>query len=340
MKKFVFAIVGALGNVGEEVLKILAESDLPIKNLVLMDLESNKGKKILWREKKYTVIESKPDSFIGADIAIMSAGAKASKELSPKAVDLGCVVIDNSTAFRMSKDHPLVIPEVNANELETHRGIIANPNCSTIQMLVVLNPIHRIYKIERVVVSTYQAVSGSGLAGTNELKKQIQTFSTGKKIVSSVYPHQIALNVIPHIDSFLENGYSKEEMKMILETAKILDPNIKITATTVRVPVITSHSESLNIQTKNKFKINDIKSLLANSPGIELEDNPEKNIYPIPLNSSGKNAVFVGRIRNDFSAKNAMNMWCVSDNLRKGAALNAVQIAREIIKRELVRVPN
>jgi len=206
-------------------------------------------------------------------------------------------------------------------------------------MLVVLSPIHRIYKIKRVVVSTYQAVSGSGLAGTNELKKQIHAFSTGENIISSVYPHQIALNVIPHIDSFLENGYSKEEMKMILETAKILDPNIKITATTVRVPVQTSHSESLNIQTKNKFKIQDIKTLLANSPGIELEDNPEKNIYPIPLNSSGKDAVFVGRIRKDFSAKNTMNIWCVSDNLRKGAALNAVQIAQEIIQRKLVRIP-
>ena len=339
MKKFVFAIVGASGNVGEEVLKILEESDIRIKHLILMDVGQNIGKKILWRDKKYKVIESKPDSFLGADIAIMSAGAEASIELSPKAVDLGCVVIDNSTAFRMSEIHPLVIPEVNADELENHRGIIANPNCSTIQMLVVLSPIHRIYKIKRVVVSTYQAVSGSGLAGTNELIKQIHAFSKGEKIISSVYPHQISLNVIPHIDSFLENGYSKEEMKMILETAKILDPNIKITATTVRVPVVTSHSESLNIQTKNKFKINDIKTLLANSPGIELEDNPEKNIYPIPLNSNGKDAVFVGRIRNDFSANNAMNIWCVSDNLRKGAALNAVQIAQEIIQRKLVRIP-
>ena len=338
MKSFVFAIVGASGNVGEEVLKILAESDLPVKNLIPMDVGHNIGKKILWREKEYVVIESKPDAFIGVDLAIMSAGAEASKKLSPKAVDLGCVVIDNSTAFRMSKEHPLVIPEVNAHELENHRGIIANPNCSTIQMLVVLNPIHRKYKIERVVVSTYQAVSGSGFAGKNELKKQIHALSIGGKIISSVYPHQIALNVIPHIDSFLENGYSKEEMKMILETAKILDPSIKITATTVRVPVITSHSESLNIQTKKSFNINEIKKLLANSPGIKLEDNPQKNIYPIPLNSTGKDDVFVGRIRDDYSAKNAMNMWIASDNLRKGAALNAVQIAREIIQRELVKI--
>ena len=339
MKKFNFAVVGALGNVGEEVLKILEKSDIPIENLKLMDIDNNIGKKIFWRQKEYTTIESNPDAFLGVDLAIISAGAEASKELSPKAIEKGCVVIDNSTAFRMSDEHPLVIPEVNADELLKHIGIIANPNCSTIQMLVVLNPIHKKYKIKRVIVSTYQAVSGSGLAGTNELKKQINEFSIGVKSLPSVYPHQIAFNVIPHIDSFLENGYTKEEMKMILETAKILDPEIKLTATTVRVPVIAGHSESINIQTKNKFQISDIKKLLATSPGIEIKDNPEKNIYPTSLNSSGKNSVFVGRIRQDFSEKNAMNMWCVSDNLRKGAALNAVQIAQELIQRNLVRVP-
>ena len=339
MKKFNFAVVGALGNVGEEVLKILEDSDIPIENLKLMDIGDNIGKKIFWRQKEYKVIESKPDEFFGIELAIMSAGAEASKELSPKAIEQGCVIIDNSTAFRMSDKHPLVIPEVNADELLKHNGIIANPNCSTIQMLVVLSPIHKKYKIERVIVSTYQAVSGSGIAGINELKRQINDFSVGGKSLPSVYPHQIAFNVIPHIDSFLENGYTKEEMKMILETAKILDPEIKLTATTVRVPVLTSHSESINIQTKKKFQIDDIKKLLVNSPGIEMEDNPKKNVYPTSLNSSGKNSVFIGRIRQDFSAKNAMNMWCVSDNLRKGAALNAVQIAQELIRRNLVRVP-
>ena len=339
MKKYIFAVVGALGNVGEEVLKILENSNLPIKNLVLMDVGKNVGKKIVWRKQEYKVIESTQNAFIGVDLAILSAGSEASKKISPKAVDLGCVIIDNSTAYRMSAEHPLIIPEVNANELSNHRGIIANPNCSTIQMLVVLCPIHKKYNIERVVVSTYQAVSGSGITGTNELKKQINDFLDEKEIVPSVFPHQIALNIIPHIDLFLENGYSKEEMKMILETGKILDPNIKITATTVRVPVIKSHSESLNIQTKKKFEINEIKELLRNSPGIEIEDNPEEHIYPTPLNSSGKNSVFVGRIRRDFSTSNSMNLWCVSDNLRKGAALNAVQIAEELINRNLVRVP-
>lgn len=333
MKKFVFAVVGALGNVGEEVLNILEGIDLPIKDLILMDIGQNIGKKIIWRNKEYTVVDSKPDSFSGVDIAIMSAGSEASKELSPRAVELGCIVIDNSTAYRMSPEHPLVIPEVNAHELLNHNGIIANPNCSTIQMLVVLCPIHKKYNITRVIVSTYQAVSGSGFVGTDELKRQIKNVSAGEKTFSSVFPHQIVLNIIPHIDSFLENGYSKEEMKMILETGKILDPKIKITATTVRVPVITGHSESINIQTKKNFKMNEIITLLANSPGIEIEDNPEKNVYPTPLSSSGKNSVFVGRIRRDFSETNAINIWCVSDNLRKGAALNTVQIAEHLVKK-------
>jgi len=339
MKEYSFAIVGALGNVGREIQKILEKSDLPIKNLLLMDVGKNVGRKVFWRDQEHTVIESKSESFFGINLAIMSAGSEASLELSPKAVKHGCVVIDNSTAFRMVPEHPLVIPEVNAHTLENHKGIIANPNCSTIQMLVALNPIHEKYKIKRVVVSTYQAVSGSGLSGIDELKKQSHSFVSGEKMISSVYPHEIAFNILPHIDMFQENGYTKEEMKMILETAKILDPNIRITSTTVRVPVFKSHSESLNIETKKKFKIHDIKKLLAKSPGIELEDHPEENIYPLAKNASGKDAVFVGRIRRDFSTKNALNMWCVSDNLRKGAALNAVQIAKEIIHRNLVRVP-
>lgn len=338
MKKYTFAIVGASGNVGEEVLKILEESNLPIKNLVLMDVGQNVGKKVLWRKKELTVVESSPSSFLGIDLAIMSAGAHASLELSPKAVNCGCVVIDNSTAFRMSEEHPLVIPEINAHTLSKHKGIIANPNCSTIQMLMVLNPIHKKYKINRVVVSTYQAVSGSGKIAMEELENQNRAFINGQKVLTSVYPHQIAFNIIPHIDNFQKNGYSKEEMKMILETEKILDPNILITATTVRVPVFKSHSESINIETEKKFKIKEISSLLSSSPGIKIEDNPEKNIYPLALNAIGKNDVFVGRIRRDFSAENALNLWCVSDNLRKGAALNAIQIAQEIIKRDLVRV--
>ena len=338
MKKYTFAVVGALGNVGTEMRNILETSDLPIGNLILMDLAQNAAKKVSWRSNEYTVIEAKAESFTGVDIAIMSAGAVASIELSPEAVKRGCVVIDNSTAFRMAPEHPLVILEVNADALENHRGIIANPNCSTIQMLVVLKPIHDKYCIKRVIVNTYQAVSGSGQAAVEELRSQIRAFAKGEEMLASVYPHQIAFNVLPQIDVFLESGYSKEEMKMILETAKILDPKIKITATTVRVPVATSHSESLNIETEKSFEVEEIKTLMEESPGIVLQDDPGKNVYPFAINAAGKDAVFVGRIRRDFSAENTLNMWCVSDNLRKGAALNTIQIAQEIVKRNLVRV--
>ena len=339
MKKYTIAVVGALGNVGTEIRDILEKSELTVGNLVLMDIAQNTGKIVRWRETDCAVIEAKPKAFEGVDIAIMSAGAEASLELSPEAVKFGCVVIDNSTAFRMVPDHPLVIPEVNIDSLENHQGIIANPNCSTIQMLVALKPIHDNYRIKRVIVSTYQAVSGSGQAAVDELQKQTHAFANGEEMLAEVYPHQIAFNILPHIDFFLENGYSKEEMKMILETAKILDPQIKITATTVRVPVTNGHSESLNIETEKSFEIEEIKKLLAVSPGIELEDDPENNVYPLALNAAGKDAVFVGRIRRDFSTDNALNMWCVSDNLRKGAALNTVQIAHELVKRDLVRVP-
>ena len=338
MKKYTFAVVGALGNVGTEMRNILETSDLPIGNLILMDLAQNAAKKVSWRSNEYTVIEAKAESFTGVDIAIMSAGAGTSLELSPEAVKRGCVVIDNSTAFRMAPEHPLVILEVNADALENHRGIIANPNCSTIQMLVVLKPIHDKYCIKRVIVNTYQAVSGSGQAAVEELRSQIRAFANGEEMLASVYPHQIAFNVLPQIDVFLESGYSKEEMKMILETAKILDPKIKMTATTVRVPVMTGHSESLNIETEKPFEVEEIKSLMEKSPGIVLEDDPENNVYPFAINAAGKDAVFVGRIRRDFSAENTLNMWCVSDNLRKGAALNSIQIAQEIVKRNLVRV--
>ena len=339
MKKYTIAVVGALGNVGMEIRDILEKSELPVGNLVLMDIAQNTGKIVRWRETDCAVIEANPETFEGVDIAIMSAGAEASLELSPEAVKFGCVVIDNSTAFRMVPDHPLVIPEVNIDSLENHQGIIANPNCSTIQMLVALKPIHDNYRIKRVIVSTYQAVSGSGQAAVDELQKQTHAFANGEEMLAEVYPHQIAFNILPHIDLFLDNGYSKEEMKMILETAKILDPQIKITATTVRVPVTTGHSESLIIETEKSFEIEEIKTLLTSSPGIELEDDPENNVYPLALNAAGKDAVFVGRIRRDFSTDNAFNMWCVSDNLRKGAALNTVQIAKELVKRDLVRVP-
>ena len=303
-----------------------------------MDLAQNAAKKVSWRSNEYTVIEAKAESFTGVDIAIMTAGTDASLELSPEAVKRGCVVIDNSIAFRMAPEHPLVILEVNVDALENHRGIISNPNCSTIQMLVVLKPIHDKYCIKRVIVNTYQAVSGSGQAAVEELHSQIRAFANGEEMLASVYPHQIAFNVSPQIDVFLESGYSKEEMKMILETAKILDPKIKMTATTVRVPVMTGHSESLNIETEKPFEVEEIKTLMEESPGVVLQDDPKKNVYPLAINAAGKDAVFVGRIRRDFSAENTLNMWCASDNLRKGAALNTIQIAQEIVKRNLVRV--
>lgn len=334
---YTFAIVGALGNVGTEMRNILETSNLPIENLVLMDIAENAGKTVVWRDREHTVIESKPEAFEGIDIAIMSAGGAASLTLSPEAVKRGCVVIDNSTAFRMNPDHPLVIPEVNPDALENHNGIIASPNCSTIQMLVVLKPIHEKYTIKRVVVSTYQAVSGSGQAAIDELKNQTLAFANDEEMTANVYPHQIAFNALPHIDDFMENGYTKEEMKMIEETAKILDPNIKMTTTTVRMPVVNGHSESLNIETEDSFEIDEIKTLMDNADGIILEDDPENNVYPLAINATGKDPVYVGRIRRDFSADNALNMWCVSDNLRKGAALNTIQIAEELVERDLVK---
>jgi aspartate-semialdehyde dehydrogenase len=239
----------------------------------------------------------------------------------------------------MDPEHPLVIPEVNADALADHKGIVANPNCSTIQMLVALKPLHDKYGIKRVVVSTYQAVSGTGQAAVQELEDQTRAFARGEKPKASVYPHQIAFNALPHIDSFTENGYTKEEMKMILETAKILDPEIRVTTTTVRMPVVTGHSESINVEFHKSYELADVVKLFENAPGIEVQDDPENNVYPLPLYAQGKDPVYVGRIRRDFSTDNAINFWCVSDNLRNGAALNNVQIAGVLIARDLVRVP-
>jgi len=338
MNRYTFAVVGALGNVGTEMRNILEASDLPISKLVLMDILENAGKTIEWKGDMLTVVAAEPAAFSGVDIALFSAGAEASKILAPEAVKHGCIVVDNSTAFRMDPDCPLVIPEVNSEALEDHSGIIANPNCSTIQMLVVLKPIHEHYTIKRVVVSTYQAVSGSGQAAVEELEGQVRSFADGTDGSVAVYPHQIAFNALPHIDVFLDNGYTKEEMKMIAETHKILDPNIQVTATTVRIPVVNGHSESINIETEKPFEVEDIKQLMAASKGIVLEDDPQNNVYPLAINASGKDPVYVGRIRRDFSTDSALNMWCVSDNLRKGAALNTIQIADELIKRDLVKL--
>ncbi len=339
MNKYTFAVVGALGNVGTEMLNILETSDLPIGRLVAMDIPENAGTKINWRDEELVVVESTPEAFDGIDIAIFSAGAGAALELAPEAVKRGCVCVDNSTAYRMDPEHPLVIPEVNPDALDGHKGIIANPNCSTIQMLVALKPLHDKYGIDRVVVSTYQAVSGTGAAAVKELEDQVRAFATGEEPPVSVYPHQIAFNALPHIDVFLENGYTKEEMKMVKETAKILDPAIRMTATTVRMPVVNGHSESINVELKNPYELDDVRQLFEEAPGVVVQDDPENNVYPLALAASGTDPVFVGRLRRDFSAENALNFWCVSDNLRKGAALNTVQITEELVKRDLVRVP-
>jgi aspartate-semialdehyde dehydrogenase len=339
MKQYTFAVVGALGNVGTEMLSILAAADLPIGKLIPMDIPENAGSKITWCDQELTVVEAAADNFEGVDIAIFSAGEGAALELAPEAVKRGCVCIDNSTAFRKDDQHPLVIPEVNAQALENHVGIIANPNCSTIQMLVALKPLHDRWQIKRVVVSTYQAVSGSGQAAVVELENQVRAYAAGEKLENSVYPHQIAFNCLPHIDSFTDNGYTKEEMKMINETAKILDPTIRMTTTTVRMPIVTGHSESINVEFAKPFELDQVMATFEQAPGIVVEDEPEKNIYPLAINAAGEDPTYVGRIRRDFSCDNGLNFWCVSDNLRKGAALNTVQIAAELVKRNLVRVP-
>jgi len=336
---YVFAVVGALGNVGRTMQGILAQSDIEIDGLVLMDVPDNAGTKVGWRGRECAVVAAEPAAFEAVDIALMSAGAEASKALSPEAARRGCVVIDNSTAFRMDPNTPLVVPEVNPEDLESHRGIIANPNCSTIQMVLVLKPIHDRWKIKRVVASTYQAVSGSGKAAVDDLFAQVEAFVAGAEMVANVYPHRIAFNALPHIDVFLDDGYTKEERKMIDETKKILDPSISVTATTVRVPVVNGHSESLNIETENPFDLEEVRSALAEFPGIEIQDDPGSNLYPLAINADGKDATYVGRLRRDHTIENGMNMWCVSDNLRKGAALNTVQIAQALIERDLVRVP-
>lgn len=332
MKKYNVAVVGATGMVGTKMLEILEERNFPIKNLYPMASKKSKGKEIIFNEKKYVVEELTENSFDKEiDIALFSAGGNTSKYFSPIAASKGVIVIDNSNAFRMDPSVPLVVPEVNPEDLNWHKNIISNPNCSTIQAVVVLKPLHEKYKIKRIIYSTYQAVSGSGLNGYSDLEKGI----LGDK--NDFYPHQIAYNCLPHIDVFMENGYTKEEMKMINETRKILhEQSLKITATTVRVPVYYSHSESINIEFKKTTDVDEARNILANSPGIIIEDDPTNNIYPLAINAAGKNEVFVGRIRKDESVENGLNLWVVADNIRKGAATNAVQIAEILIKNNLI----
>ena len=321
------AIVGATGLVGRTVLKVIEERDLFPVEYVLFSSKKSAGSKIEFGGINYIVQELTESSFnIGFDYAIFCAGGDVSKKYIPIAVSKGCIVIDNSSVYRMDKDVPLVVPEVNPEKIYKNNGIIANPNCSTIQAVVPLKPIDDKYKIKRIVYSTYQAVSGAGRAGIEDLENGWNGFENKK------FPHPIFNNCLPHIDVFFDDGYTKEEHKMINETRKILDkPNLPITATTVRVPVFNCHSESINLELENEFDIYDIKILLQNSPSIVVVDDIEKNYYPLASKADGHDEVFVGRIRRDFSIKNGINLWVVSDNLRKGAATNAVQILQELL---------
>lgn len=329
MKKANIAVVGATGMVGRTFLKVLEERNFPYGNLYVFASSKSAGQKVKCKGIEYTVEELKEDSFDrDIDIALFSAGGDTSKKYAPIAASKGVVVVDNSSAFRMEKDVPLVVPEVNADDIKLNKGIIANPNCSTIQAVVALKPLHDKYKIKRVVYSTYQAVSGSGVKGVKDLEEGFK----GNDIMQA-YPHPIANNCLPHIDIFLENGYTKEEMKMIKETQKILgDYDMKITATTVRVPLFDCHSESVNLEFEKSFEINDVKDTLSNSDGIVLQDDVQNNVYPLATNAKGTDLVYIGRVRRDFSIENGLNLWIVADNIRKGAATNAVQIAEELIK--------
>ncbi len=333
-ENYVVAVVGATGAVGNEMVTTIEERDFPVQSLRLFASERSEGKNLEFKNTQISVEILKENSFEGIDIALFSAGAERSKIWAPIAVRSGCVVIDNSSQWRMDPEVPLVVPEVNPDDLKWHKGIIANPNCSTIQMVVVLKPIHDVARIRRVVVTTFQSVSGTGQKAIDELLQQTRDLLNFREIKCNVYPYQIAFNVLPHIDKFLENGYTKEEMKMVNETRKIIgDDSIKVTATTVRVPVFRGHSESVNIETEKKLTANEVRAILSKAPGVIVFDAPDKNVYPFPINVAGRDETYVGRIREDESIEKGINLWIVSDNLKKGAALNAVQIAERLIGR-------
>jgi len=326
------AVVGATGLVGSTMLRILEERNFPLTELIPVASEKSKGKKVQYKDKEYTVVTLQEAVDLKPDIALFSAGGTTSLEWAESFAATGCYVIDNSSAWRMHPDKKLIVPEVNAAELSKEDRVIANPNCSTIQMVVVLKPLHDKYKIKRVVVSTYQSVTGSGQKGVDHLLSERNNGEQG-----SFYAHSIDLNVLPHIDVFQHNGYTKEEMKMMLETQKIMsDEGIKVSATTVRVPVMGGHSESVNVEFENDYNLDELRNLLKASPGIIVQDEPSKNIYPMPLHAWGKDEVFVGRLRRDLSQDNSLNCWIVADNLRKGAATNAVQIAEYIVQQNWV----
>ncbi len=334
MKKYNVAVVGASGNVGREMLNILEERDFPVGDVHAVASSRSAGSVITFKGRDLVVQDLATFDFSGVDIGFFSPGGSISAKYAPIAAAAGCVVVDNTSYFRMDPDIPLVVPEVNPEAIAdyTKKGIISNPNCSTIQMVVALKPIHDAATIKRVVVSTYQAVSGAGKEAMDELFEQSRaTFGTGKDVPPNVFAKEIAFNVIPQIDSFLENGYTKEEMKMVNETKKIVDPNIRVTATTVRVPVYNGHSEAVTIETEKKLTPAQARAILAKAPGVEVVDDPASLAYTTPREAAGKDATYVSRIREDESVDNGLQMWVVSDNLRKGAALNTVQIAEKLI---------
>lgn len=336
MKKLNVAIVGATGAVGQEILKVMSEKKFPYKNLKLLASQRSAGTEIEYQGKKYLVEETTEYSFDGIDLALF-AGGPASRAYGRFAQQKGVVVIDNSSTFRLEPDVPLVVPEVNAEALKNHQGLIANPNCSTIIMVAALYPLYKYSKIKRIIVSTYQAVSGAGKEGIEELELQVKQNLEGNKVEPKVFPYQIAYNLIPHIDVWVEENYTKEEMKMVYETQKILnDYELAVTATTVRVPVYRSHSESIYIETEEPISLEKARELLCNSKGIILQDNPSQNLYPMPLYTSDTDEVYVGRIRKDLYTPNGLNLWVVADQIRKGAATNAVQIAEELLKNNLI----
>lgn len=331
--KYIVAVAGATGAVGREMVEILEERAFPVAELRPLASERSEGERVEFLGKSITVRKLTGDSFRDVDIALFSAGAERSLEFVPAAVKSGAVVIDNSSAFRMDPAVPLVVPEVNLHAIARHAGIVANPNCSTIGMVMALKPIHDKAKIKRIVVTTFQSVSGTGKNAIDELASQTVALLNFREVEKSVYPHQIAFNCLPHIDSFLDSGYTREEMKLVNETRKIMeDDSIRVTATTVRVPVFRCHSESLNIETEMKLSANEARAILSGAPGIVVYDDPKKNLYPLAIDVTGKDEIYVGRIREDESIPNGLNMWIVLDNVRKGAALNAVQIAEQLIK--------
>ncbi|WPP52301.1 aspartate-semialdehyde dehydrogenase [Catalinimonas niigatensis] len=326
------AVVGATGLVGGEILKVLAERNFPLDELLLVASSRSAGKEMTFKGKTYKVIGMEEAIAAKPDIAIFSAGGSTSLEYAPKFAAVGTIVVDNSSAWRMNPDNKLVVPEINAHVLEDDDKVIANPNCSTIQMVLALAPLHKKYKVKRVVVSTYQSVTGTGKAAVDQMMNERE----GKE-GPKVYPHRIDMNVLPHIDVFFDNGYTKEEMKMVNETKKIFgDDSIRVTATAVRIPTMGGHSEAVNVEFENEFDLQEVRQLLSETPGVIVQDDVKNNVYPMPINSHNKDEVFVGRLRRDETQSKTLNMWIVADNLRKGAATNAVQIAEYLVERKLV----